>query len=180
MGFFDFLKEKAEERHSVKVEDLANWISHNSKEKSEGIKEQLREIYREIDEAILRAKSDLKGLKEYEIRKVSNEQITGIVKHSREVYAGFVEEFLGEISGKHDDAEVYLANYIHKSVNFSKQSLKSFHISSELIGKPLEKILDDLKKIDICFRKISELLKNEISGLNSLNKSVSEMTSQQD
>jgi len=177
---FDFLrKKKAKEENiavTVKLGDLDNWVKENYKGKKERIDSITGEIYLEIKESVAKTRLDLKGLKEYEIRK-ADERVLKIIKDHREIYVKFVEEFLDDILKKHgEDADKYLAYYAARSVSFSKQSFKSFHITSEMIGKPLEKLINDFKGIDKCFRRIDELIKSDISKFHDLNRLIREIT----
>ena len=128
MGFFDFLKKKnTDSKISVKTDELDRWIEDNISEKKERANSFIDNLYRELSEAIAKSKSDLKELKEYEIR---NAKTADIVKQYREIYAKFVEEFLEDIVNKQGNkVDEFFIYYLNRSSRFSKQSFKSFHVT---------------------------------------------------
>ena len=182
MGFFDSIKnlfssqkEIEPGKISVKIDELEKWIKENSPEKEKRINFVTDETYKELNKIIDQAKADLNELREYEIRK-TDERIVAVVKQEREIYVDFVKEFLQEIfENENREITQFLAYYYRRSALFSKQSFRSFHVTSELIGKPLEKLLNDFREIEVCIKKFNDLLKNEVSKLNSLTKSAYEI-----
>jgi len=177
MGFFDFLKKKKEvsETISIKSNELEKWIDENIRERKENANASIEELYKELDEAIAKSKSCLKGLREYKIRTAKT---TEIVSKYREIYADIVEEFLNDIEkNRNKPAKELIVYYINRRAGFSKQSFKSFHVASELIGKPLEKIIDNFKEIDRIFKGITEILENELSKSENLKKSALNLNS---
>lgn len=176
MGFFDFLKKKnTGSKISVKTDELDRWIDNNISEKREIADSSVSEIYKELNKIIDKTRADIKELREYEIR---NAKTADIVSKYREIYAKFVDEFIEDIS-KNKDKKIdeFIVYYINRKASFSKQSFKSFHVTSELIGKPLEKLIADFKAINIIFKRIAELIDKEISKADNLKKSAFSLSS---
>lgn len=59
--------------------------------------------------------------------------------------------------------------------NFSKQSFKSFHITSELIGKELEQVVKGIAEIDGAVKKIGAMDSAKIAAIENINKKIEEL-----
>jgi hypothetical protein len=177
-GFFDSLRGKEEnkkeeaEKTAVKIDELNGWLEENKRGKGEKIRYATDEIFRELGEIIGKTREDIQKLREAEIRRVADERLVTLVKQQRDIYAKLTEEFTGDILKNKNEKEIieFVGYYAKRTSRFSKQSFKPFHVTSELVGKPLESIIKDLKSIDQCVKRFSKIIKDELAGINNLER----------
>jgi hypothetical protein len=178
-GFFNFLKKEDDSgriKAAVKLDELEKWLEDNSRENNEKIKYLISEITAEFDKSVRQARENLASLRKAEIRKVSDERLVALVEKQREIYANMAEEFINDISAKDKETGEFVKYYLEKRARFSRQSFRPFQITSELVGKPLERVMDDLREIALCMKKFSEALSNEMAEINALKMLCSELT----
>lgn len=189
---FNFFRRKAKEKpqgEEVKFSELRQWLDKSSYTTlvRTQFQNEIKEYINGLTESLSKIGPSLEQLKanNLESRKV-DERVKGIVLQNKIVYVGQVTHLielinaeLEKISNQQDltfDGLKRAAGMIMLHLNnFSKQSFKSFHITSELIGKELEQVVKGIAEIDGAVKKIGAMDSAKIAAIENINKKIEEL-----
>ena len=163
-------KEEVEKIEKVELNNLPQWIEKNTKEISKQTNKKIKELYEQLYDIINRTRQDLSILEAVDLSKrKTDSRLRFLVEKNKSAYIGHVKQLLESLEkGKEEPEEKKLgyekiSNFIKLAKNkiaiFAKQSAKSFYVTSELVGKELEQVTRDLKKIDSIITEIENTSK---------------------
>ena len=162
MAMFDFLKGlfKEGEKKEISVNgkrlsflEIDNWIKDNSTEATKKFKEGVDSEFLLIEEGIKDIEAGLRELENFNIEREINERAKTMIIQNKDNYIKSTNRLLDffrngmkiERSVRKIDDFVKLATW--EVDLFTRQTTRSFQISSSIIGKEFERVLIGLKKI---------------------------------
>ena len=160
---FDFLKGLFKEKEkkelsvngkSISFSEVDDWINKSGGEILSNFKEKTNHNFLLMDEGIKDIERGLSELENFNIEKEMNERAKTMIIQNKDNYVKSTRTLLDFFNGglklernvKNIDDFVKLA--LWEIDLFTRQTTRSFHISSSIIGKEFEKIIFGLKKIN--------------------------------
>ncbi len=170
--FFDFFKRKRqEEKKEIALAELEAWLDNDENIKDILIKfeQESKAYFSEINENLERIEQGLSELSLVSLseRKV-DEKIKGIVLQNRDVYVKHVQNFVNAFRSQIptgytlNDIKSFIVFASAQIASFSKQSFKNFQIASELIGKEIESVVNEIQKTNSLVIKIQKVDKEKV------------------
>ena len=160
MALFDFFKKliktekKADEEQEIYLNTIEKWLDENTKELSLEFVSEVNGHFERIAEGVKEIEEGLNELKNFNLNKDINERAKTMILQNKDNYIKYTERLIDffKKSNSMEKNVKNVENFIKLSLweidMFSRQSTRSFHISSELIGKEFEKVIIGLKKIN--------------------------------
>ncbi len=163
MTMFDFVKdlfkkqgkkELATNERQFSFSEIEKWLNENTKEIGVQFNSDISQHFLKISEGITDIESGLKELENFNIEKEMNERAKTMIIQNRDNYIKSTQRLLDFFrSGTKTERGVRKIEDFVKLAQweidlFSRQTTRSFHISSSIIGKEFEKVLVGLKKIN--------------------------------
>jgi DNA repair exonuclease SbcCD ATPase subunit len=188
---FNFFRRKAKEKpqgEEVKFSELNGWAekSNYATLAKTQFQNEVKDYINGLSESLVKTGASLEQLKAVSLEnRKADERVKGIVLQNKEVYVGQVSHLIGLIQSEIETFNSYPLTYemlkkfavtaVWHLNNFSKQSFKSFHITSELIGKELENIVRGISEIDAAVKKMNAIDSSKVIALEQINKKIEDL-----
>jgi len=159
MGILDriksiFVSEKDEETRENPLEeadltDVDAFLDKKNDEIGNLLKERKNILFIKLSPLLERFNEDILRLDSVNVDKIkSDERLRKVTKEGKENYIVSLNQFLEYLKNLLDKNEEYEIGDINRKLDaFSRNSFKSYHKATVLIGKEIEKIKDDIIKI---------------------------------
>jgi len=187
--FFGLFKPKKKEAEvqELQFSDLKKWLGESEQVKSilAAFNNESADCISKINQSISKTESFLKELGSVDLEnRKAPVKIKNIVLNNKSAYVEHTKHFLaklknnlGEIPSNQDKQDL---GKIEKFVSvvseqldvFSKQSLKAFHITSELIGKELEGVVSCISEINNSIKRIKAIPQEKIKAVKLIEKNL--------
>ena len=192
MALFNFIKDffRKEEKKDIEIEgskfslaDLEKWLNDNTQEVSSTFKSEIDAQFQRISEGIRDIDAGLRELENFNIEREINERARTMIIQNKENYIKSTQRLLEFFNSgiKTEKSIKKIEDFVKLALweidLFSRQTTRSFQISSSIIGKEFERVLIGLKKInravldmktmDKTNERLSETARNLISEIKS-------------
>ena len=146
---FEFEKKEEKAAKELKLSELTALLHDKNKNNEELIKERSQEFCRELDEILDRLNGAQQELSNLSLENVKVEhQIKNIVDENRKRYCLYIERLIKRLREREIKDEK-IVDYVKSELeNFTRQTAKTYFKTSGLVGKELDAIKSELKKID--------------------------------
>lgn len=174
--FFGLFKRAKKSIEEVRFGNLKKWL-----DESESINNILIQFHHEVKDCFSQLNAYLNKIeKAVQVLKATSlehrkadEKIKNIVLQNKSIYIERVQQLISRFQEeiaitKKDSLESIeqFTSVVSEQINtFSKQSFKSFHITSELIGKELEEVVNCIAQISNTIEKIKVIDKEKVKTI---------------
>jgi len=184
--FFGLFKrrEKKAEVEEVRFNEISKWLNESNQIKAilSKLKNDVSSCLSKLSQAISKTESFLKDLERINLEeRKANWRVKSLVLHNKTAYIEHVRHLLSRLKkeidlvGKEYDLESiekFVLNADNHIDVFSKQSFKSFHVTSELIGKELENVTRCISEISGIIKEINSIDKEKAKTVDRIKKSM--------
>ena len=169
---FVFEEEKKKPVKELKLSELAHLLNEKNKNNEELIKERSGEFCKALDEILDRLNEAQQELSNLSLENVKVEhQIRNIVDENRKRYCLYIERLIKRLREREAKDEKIVDYVKFELDSFTRQTVKTYFKTSGLVGKELDAIKTELKKIDdLCsnFHKYNAALLKKKKSLGDL------------
>lgn len=184
--FFNLFKRKKKIDEEIKFDDLTKWLES---ETIQGImskfQNETKDQFFQLSNNFDKIQQAIQVLRETSIEnRKANEKIKSLVLQNRDVYVEYVEHLISKLRVEAgavkldnvNDIENFIDRASDQLTNFSKHSFKSFHLTSELIGRELESVVTGIAALHKCIEKIKAVDKEKIKNVGFIKKNLTDIT----
>jgi len=187
--FFGLFKPKKKEAEvqELHFSSLKEWLAESEQVKSilAAFNNETSECISKINQSISKTESFLKELESVDLEnRKAPIKLKTLVLYNKTSYVEHTKHFLSKLKialeeipsnqNKYDldKIEKFTSAASEQLDNFSKQSLKAFHITSELIGKELEGVVSCISEINSSVKKIKAIPQEKIKAIKLIEKNL--------
>ncbi|MBU2634561.1 MAG: hypothetical protein KJ674_04945 [Nanoarchaeota archaeon] len=172
MGFFSFLKREKKEVKEIKLGDVNEFISSWQKRLIEDINLELESINKKLDDEKAKISDNISKLENAELNnKNIPERAKQMMEGNRETYIKKVNVFAKGIKLPDDLNEVlgYCDTFNASLDDFSKSTLRNYHILLEFFRDHVVNISVSMKNLDILMKNLKKIVEDsEIEKIGKL------------
>ncbi|MBU0760954.1 MAG: hypothetical protein KJ600_06080 [Nanoarchaeota archaeon] len=184
MGFFDFLKKKAEveekKPEEISLSEINSWLQSKSKNTLEKVNSELEEIRKKITTEKSVLKESLKNLENAELKnKELPERAKQIMQGNRQIYLQKIETLIGNLNFPEALEKVasFSDSFDKELGEFDKSISKSHNILGEFFPEKAGAVSMNVKNLDKFVKDAKTAIKNsEIEKLKELENKIKQTT----
>jgi hypothetical protein len=166
MGFFDIFKKKEikEEQKQINLDEIDQWFDSLSSEVFKNVNLKLDEIRKQIDYEKNSLRDYIRILKEAKLLNAKiPERAIHLMEGNRSIYIRRLNVLLDQINLPKEDISIFYDSFEDYLNDFSKNTLRNYHILMEFFRDYVINISSSIKKLDSLIKEAKKLVDD--SGL---------------